>query len=404
MATAYDLRAKDVMTPYPNIKSVQKSDRLSAAVGVMTNEGIHSVVVLDGTKYFGVFGHQQLVRLQNIPPTQAKVEHFVFRPTKISPDSSLVEVADAMFRNNCRILPVMQKDRLLGIVSEWDVTTALVKTGELTGRVVGDFMTPNPYCVKERDEIATALGMMRDFRVSRLPVLDKAGKVSGVLESFDAIRRIVAKETQESRLYYYGYRAGTGVTEQLPVYKVAVRELMNNRPVIAKPDDDISEKIGQMAKMGETTLVVTNERQEPVGVVAPRDFVEWVASLKKPTGLYMQISGWDPALVGDFAEAQVNRLIEDTAKKVASIVDIRNFAVHFKTFHEAHDRLRYSFRARLLTDYGLFVAAEHGYDVVAVANKLFGRIEREVIEFEKRHRDLSRQKARRSKFGRKGRA
>lgn len=402
MATVFDTMAKDIMTPLSKLKTIQKNEKLSAAIGLLTEEEIHNVVVLDGKRYEGIFGHQQLVRLQNVPPASAKVEHFLFRPSKINPEAPLVDIAETMFKNNCRIIPIIKDEQLLGVVSESDVVNAAAKIGELRGKKVRDVMTPDPYCVKEKDEIATALAIMRDFRVSRLPVLSRENRVIGLLESSDAIRRIVTKETPESRMHYYGYSSAPGVTERLPVYKAPVRELMKSRPILARAEDALEEKLAEVARLNESTIIVVDENQAPLGVVAPRDIIEHIASLKKPSGIYMQISGWDPGLVGDFAEAQLHRMIEETVRKISSVVKIRNFTLHFKTYHEMHDRLRFSLRARVLTDYGLFVTAEHGYDIIAVANVLFDRIERGVMEHEQRHRAITRKQERRTKLRRFG--
>lgn len=389
------------MTPAERVLRVQHNDDVAKAIGIMVEEGVHNVVVFDGGTYAGTFGHQQLIKIQSMPPKSTKVGTFAFRPTKIEADWSLLDVAHAMFANNCRISPVFEKDRFLGIISESDVMRAALGAEEVRKMRIAEIMTPNPLCCKESDKIGTALAMMRDFRVSRLPVLDKTKRVVGVLESFDAIRRIVMKETPESRMHYYGYTFAPGVVEELPVYKVPVREIMNSKPVIAKEDDLLTEKIEEAAKLKENTVIIVDPESRPRGVLAPRDIVEWVASLKKPSGLYMQISGADPALMGDFAEAQISRMIEETVKKLAPIVKIRDLAVHFKTFHETQDRIKYSLRARVYTDYGVFVAADHGWDVIAVANQLFKEIERQVIAFERRYRDKTRQQRIKTKYKRK---
>ena len=402
MVNLTGMKVADIMTPREKIVAVQKNENIGAAIGQLLNEGLHNVVVFDGQKYIGVFGHKQLVKLQNIPRELSKVEHFVFRPTKILKNSTLTEAAYTMYRNNCDILPIFEGEKFLGVISERDVLRAVIKTEELQHKRVSEIMTPDPYCVKENDKIATALAMMRDFRVSRLPVLNKKGQVSGLLESFEAIKRIVLKETPESRIHFYGYKSGPGVGEELPVYKVPVRELMNSHPVLAAPEDFFVKKVEEMEGLNESTIIVINKAGEPLGLIAPRDIVEWVSSFKSLPGVYMQISGFDPSIVGEFAESQLHRMIEETLQKLAAIVKIREFAVHFKTYHETFDRFRYSLRVRVYTDYGLFVEARHGYDIIAVANELFDGIERQVIEYEKKHRDITREKERHTKISKKG--
>jgi len=405
MADIPQIRVEEIMTPADKVLKVEPSEKVSRAIGMLTENNIHNVVVMHRQKYQGIFGHQQLIRLQNIDPKLTKVEHFVFRPTKIPKGTTLVDAAEAMFKNNCRILPVFDGERLAGILSERDIVTAALRLGHLKGKKVRELMTPDPYTVKESDKIGTALAIMRDFRVSRLPVVDKNGRVAGVLESFDAIRKIVERVAPESyRPAYYGYSPGSGVVvEQLPLHGIPVRDIMNNKPVLASESDDLEKKIRDANLLGESTIIAVNEKAEPTGIIAPRDIVEWVAGLKKPAGLYMQISGWDPSIAGGFAEAQLDRLIKETAQKLSKILVIRDFRVHFKTYHETFEKVRYTLRARLYTDYGLIAASRSGYDLIAVANELFDLLEKQLIDREKRHRDVFRERQRRTKLFSRGR-
>lgn len=396
-----DIKAKDIMTPRAQLRTLQKNDSISSAIGAMEEERIHNVAVLDRDTFIGFFGHQQLVKLQNVAPNSTKLEHFVYKTQGIGKDTNIVDIAWIMYKNNHKILPVLEKDELLGVVSERDVLDALSKSKELRGKMVGDLMSPSPYCVKENDQLSTALAIMRDYRVSRLPVLDGKGKVSGVLESFEAIRRIVFKETPESRLTYYGYTSGPGVGEQLPVYSAPVKELMNKNPILARRDDLLVDKVAEMKNIDESTIIIVDEEGDVVGILAPRDIIEWLAASKKQEGVYMQISGWDPSLVGDFAEAQMDRLLKESIQKLSEIVRIQRISVHFKPYHETFDRIRFSLRARVVTDYGLFVASRHGYDIIKVADELFRALEREIIEHEKKHRDVRMKMERKTKMKKK---
>lgn len=98
------------------------------------------------------------------------------------PDATLQEAAGRMKALEIGSLPVCDKDRLVGMVTDRDITVRSVSKGHdpRTDRV-RDVMTPQVYYCFEDEDVADAAQRMRERQVRRLPVVDRNKRLTGML-------------------------------------------------------------------------------------------------------------------------------------------------------------------------------------------------------------------------------
>jgi CBS domain-containing protein len=132
-------------------------------------------------------------------------------------DLSVTEAAKLMVEQRIGALPVVEDDRLVGIVTEGDLIMQDVKIefptyihlldgfimyppatarfeSELkkaVGATVADVMTAEPVVVQATTSVEDVATLMVDRDVSRLPVLD-GEKVVGIISKSDIVRSIVS--------------------------------------------------------------------------------------------------------------------------------------------------------------------------------------------------------------------
>ncbi|MBD2090931.1 chloride channel protein [Microcoleus sp. FACHB-1515] len=96
------------------------------------------------------------------------------------------EVVEAFARSHHRGFPVMQGDRLVGIVTQSDLADrSRYLSGEAT--TLADLMTPQPVTVSPRDPLSHVLFLLNHFKLSRLPVTE-GQKLVGIITRADIIR------------------------------------------------------------------------------------------------------------------------------------------------------------------------------------------------------------------------
>jgi CBS domain-containing protein len=112
------------------------------------------------------------------------------------PDASLQEAATRMKLLNVGPLPVCDNDRLVGILTDRDITVRATAEGQDPASVhVRDVMTPGiVYCYDDQD-VTEAAKLMMDKQVRRLPVLNRGKRLVGIVSLGD-----LAVETGDDEL------------------------------------------------------------------------------------------------------------------------------------------------------------------------------------------------------------
>lgn len=113
-----------------------------------------------------------------------------------TPEMSVKQAFLTMRTHRVRHLPVVDGDRLVGIISDRDLrrprwaesiddwTAYYQVSDDIT---VKDVMTANPEVVHTYDKIVKAVSVFREQRYGALPVLDKEGSLVGILSAQDLL-------------------------------------------------------------------------------------------------------------------------------------------------------------------------------------------------------------------------
>ncbi|MBW3568297.1 MAG: CBS domain-containing protein [Proteobacteria bacterium] len=116
-------------------------------------------------------------------------------------DMKLPEVARFMRNNDCGEIPVLDDDRsrkLVGVVTDRDITCRAVAEGlDITQTTAGDIMTTPVVSVDRDADIDECRNRMEAHQVRRIPVVDAAGGVCGIVSQADIARIATPEETAE---------------------------------------------------------------------------------------------------------------------------------------------------------------------------------------------------------------
>jgi CBS domain-containing protein len=109
------------------------------------------------------------------------------RDVKIaSPEDTLQHAAKLMEKIDFGLLPVGENDRLVGMLSDRDITVRAVARGLAPDRCkVRDVMSRDVKYVYEDESIEDAARNMSDLQVRRLPVLNRDKRLVGIVSLGD---------------------------------------------------------------------------------------------------------------------------------------------------------------------------------------------------------------------------
>jgi len=123
-------------------------------------------------------------------------------PEVIRPDASICDAARKMKQADIGMLPVCDGKRLVGIITDRDLTVrALAEGRDPNLTEVAAVMSPNVFYCFEDDDLQEAATTMEEKQVRRLPVLNRDKKLVGIIALADLALRsddeILAEEVLE---------------------------------------------------------------------------------------------------------------------------------------------------------------------------------------------------------------
>ena len=116
-------------------------------------------------------------------------------PRIVGPEQPVQEAARLMDDMDVGFLPVGQNGRLLGVITDRDITVRAVGQGLGNDALVRDVMTHDIRFCRDDDDVATVLADMGGLQIRRMPVVSQDQQLAGVVSLGDLSRTSAQTET-----------------------------------------------------------------------------------------------------------------------------------------------------------------------------------------------------------------
>jgi CBS domain-containing protein len=119
-------------------------------------------------------------------------------PTTVTTDQTITDAAKIMKREDTGIVPITDGDRIVGVITDRDITIDVVAEGKdpqstkVTELASHDLVTVDP-----QQDLDEALRLMAKHQVRRLPVVEEDGRLVGILAQADVARYASDERTGE---------------------------------------------------------------------------------------------------------------------------------------------------------------------------------------------------------------
>ncbi len=109
----------------------------------------------------------------------------------LPPDASCLEAARLMRDENIGCVVVAEGKRPLGVVTDRDIAVRVVAEGSDPEKFrLRDVMSGEPIFVGAERSLDQAVAAMRDLAIRRVPVVDDAGELCGIISLDDVLLRL----------------------------------------------------------------------------------------------------------------------------------------------------------------------------------------------------------------------
>ena len=106
----------------------------------------------------------------------------------ISPNQTAKEAASFMLSTDSGSIPVIDGERLVGMITDRDIAVRGVAKGFAPDTPVSELMTRDCITAREDDDVSTIASKMSEAQVRRLPVIDGDEKLCGIVSLGDLSR------------------------------------------------------------------------------------------------------------------------------------------------------------------------------------------------------------------------
>ena len=349
--------------------AVNENDSVSKCLEFFKREKPPVLAVLDDKgKYVGVISRRWVVRMR-LDPAAAKVKSLMRSVPRVAPDVSLSKAARLMIESGVRQLPVFEKAKLLGFVTDEDIIHGAV-TQEWGNVVVEKIMTRVPQVIDANRSVGAVLSLFREHGVSHVPVMDE-GKLVGIVSIQDVIEQVFQPRQRQT--------LGEIVGEKVPVLSIPAKGIMAKPVVTVQFDTSLKDAEKAMHARDVSCLVVLSGGRL-IGIVTKLDFLEPISQLEAAERKLAVQFGVKGIAVNPDQQGYMMDEFESFARKYSDALDSGTLFVYIKTHGTNHRGVPLIHcRLQLRTVHGSFFSSGEGFGVEPTFRVALDRLDKRLL-------------------------
>ena len=355
----------DIATP--EYVEIDADKRLSKVRSIFERENPKGIVVTEDGEYAGIINQKQL--LQSHIQDDAKVRGMIRSAPRVNRRDDVREVARVLVESGAKLAPVFEGDNLWGVVTEDAILEAVLEN--LDALDVSEIYTDDIVTVTTDTSIGTVINRLREHGVSRLPVLDDNGQLTGMVTTHDIADFAVRNMERQQK----GDRSG----DIDRILDIRVYDIMNSPVETTTPTESVRDAVTRMLDNDYAGLVVTPEDDDGtvVGIITKTDVMR-ALTFTEEEHLDVQIT--NITLLDTITRDEIRQRIEGVSEKYQKM-HVQHAHVRF---HKHKERLRgtplIQCQIRLRTNRGQVAGSGEGYGADAAFGVAIDKLERRVLE------------------------
>jgi len=342
-------------------------DTASKVLGILSETGRYEAVVSYGN-LAGIVTVRDLLDVDQ--PSRTKIERIWNATGSISPNDNLIDITGVLIKNNIRAVPVMENGRILGIISQFDIISALCNVSELSGINAREVARSPVLTLGIDEKISYARSLMIQKDISHIPIVDH-GRLVGVVTAESIVNAFI---TPLSKI-----TTGDRIGEKSRRFPGRVAGIMDLHPLTIGPKESILEVVCEMRDQKKSACFVVDDDEKIKGILTPKELMQLLTRYKAKEELPVYIIGLSDE---DFfekavAEEKVRRIV---SKSMKFRPDITEVSIRIRDSKTRGNRTRYELTAHAISPRGIINANAEGWDLLQVFDELCDILETTIIK------------------------
>lgn len=343
------------------IPLVSPTTSISKVAGILKDQNAYEVLLEINDK-IGMITIRDILKATNI--TIRKANTLVSIVPKLSPRSTVVEAARLMVENHIRVIPIVERHSLLGVIEAFSIIELMMKQG-FSKIKTKEIMTRNPITLSSDDLTSKARKIMVRKNIDHLPILIK-NELNGILTSNQIVYNMfhVTETFDRSEL----------ISEPQRMLSFPIKHLVDTNPLTCTTNEKISTIFDEMIKQ-KTTYALVTLWKEVHGIITYRDYMKLINELIEKTDVPIYIIGLpNDSVEAKIAKTKFSKIIRLLRKSFPFIEEAK---VVIKTFSEgAKKTRRYEVSVSIITPKKNFAYSEKGWELFKIFDSLSNKLKK----------------------------
>jgi len=252
-----------------NIIRISPHENLSSALSKLKTSHDSAFLFDEQNKLLGLINPYYCL-IKSSYPGNAKVEHCLYHPQKIYIDYSLGKTADLFIQSKVHYLPVFDRqEQFKGIVSARHLLSQFksLPLFKITIKEILKKKNPTLSVILEDEVVGRAVNLFKLTKHSKLIVVNKDGRLKGILSYYDLISYLVSPKKTERR----GEREGNKTN----FYHHKVKNFAKSFVLTLTPDNTLEQVIHLILEKRIGSVVIVDEKRHPIGIITTRDLLRF---------------------------------------------------------------------------------------------------------------------------------
>jgi CBS domain-containing protein len=355
----------DIATP--DYDEIDADERLGKVNALFDRDNPKGILVTENGEYEGVITQKQL--MQSHVEDDAKARTLVRSAPRVTQTDDVREVARVLVESGSKIAPVFEGEALWGVVTENAILEAVLDN--LDALDVFEIYTEDVITVPTDTHIGRVINLLREHGISRLPVVDADGYLTGMVTTHD-IANVAVRDMERQQK---GDRSG----DNDRILDIPVYDLMSSPVETVEVDESVRSAVNRMLENNYAGLVVTPEADDRLvsGIITKTDVLRALTYTEREH-MDVQITNID--LLDTLSRETIRERIEAVADKYQKM-QVQHAHVRL---HQHKERLRgtplIQCQVRLRTNRGQVAGTGEGYGSDTAFRVALDKLERRVLE------------------------
>lgn len=278
------LKAADLLKT-ENIITCSPQDRLSSALSKLTSS--HNAIFVfseeKDRKFLGVISPYYAILASGFPP-ETKVENCLVSVPKLRMDTPIWQIAKHMLQSKVYFLPVFDdNDEFAGIVTIRKILKTLLDRQDLLQKLSYPIKKKPIIIAQEHEKIDKARSLLRKKHVSRLPIVNKLGRLVGILTRFDLRVAFIAPKQAQAFLSRVG--------EKHRFLDQPISRFYKRQVVSVSKKVQLVQIIKLMFEKEIGSIVVVDSLNRPIDIITSKDILRSLAGLffTRQTKIFLKV-------------------------------------------------------------------------------------------------------------------